>query len=259
MRAETQAAIAAARIAQALADSRIGADAVTSKGGIDLVTGADVACEDAVRAELLRAFPDYPVIGEERGGTPRDGAPYWLVDPICGTRTYASDIPLYCTNIALVEDGVVTAAAIGIGRSGEVLHAERGAGAWARDAAGEQRIAASDRSNALWFDGKTERAADVARRTILARRWYVSMFPSSIAYAYVATGRLSGILHFGPASPAQHGSVHTAAGCLVASEAGAFVTDADTGRPWALETTAFVLAATPELHRDLMELVEAVR
>src|SRR5678816_4711017 len=89
MREETVTAIRAVKLAQKIADSRAGADQITSKGGIDLVTAADVACEDAIRAELLRAFPDYPVIGEERGVDPVQGKPYWLVDPICGTRHYA--------------------------------------------------------------------------------------------------------------------------------------------------------------------------
>jgi fructose-1,6-bisphosphatase/inositol monophosphatase family enzyme len=73
MRQETEAAIRAARIAQQLADSRVGAEDVTSKGGIDLVTATDVACEDRIREELLRVFPEYPVIGEERGGEPVAG------------------------------------------------------------------------------------------------------------------------------------------------------------------------------------------
>jgi len=68
MRAETEAAIAAAKIALRITDSREGADIITPKVGIDLVTDTDVRCEDAIRAELLWRFPDYPVIGEERGG-----------------------------------------------------------------------------------------------------------------------------------------------------------------------------------------------
>src|SRR5262252_6762513 len=129
VRAETASAIRAVDIARSIVDGRVGAERVTSKGGIDLVTGTDIACEDAIREELLRAYPEYPVIGEERGGSPRLGSPYWLVDPICGTRTFASDIPLYCTNIALVENGEPTVAVVGVGKTGEVLYAERGRGA----------------------------------------------------------------------------------------------------------------------------------
>src|SRR5262249_7398947 len=156
MRPETEAAIRAAGIAQRLADSRGGADQVTSKEGIDLVTATDLACEDAIRAELTCAFPAYPVIGEERGGSPPLGAPYWLVDPICGTRPFASHVPLYCTNIALVEHDAVTVAAVGVGQTDEILYAERGVGAWMRTAAGEQRLVPGEHSHTVWISGTTE-------------------------------------------------------------------------------------------------------
>jgi fructose-1,6-bisphosphatase/inositol monophosphatase family enzyme len=261
VRAETAAAVRAARLAQRIADSREGANAVRVKQGIDIVTAADIACEDAIRAELTRSFPDFPVVGEERGGEPRAGAPYWLVDPICGTRCYASNVPLYCTNIALVENGEVTAAAIAIGRSGELLYAEKGSGA--RLIAGDLEpaqstaIAASTASNVLWVHGHGEAMADFVRRVWLADRWYVWMFTSTVGYAYLAMGRIAGIVHI--ARPAQHAEppVHTAAGCMIAAEAGATVTDLDSGEPWTLATRSFVIAAAPALHNDLDALVKA--
>jgi fructose-1,6-bisphosphatase/inositol monophosphatase family enzyme len=125
-----QTAIGIARLAVALADSRQGADDVQSKQDIDIGTAADLGVEDLIRTKLAEAFPDHHVIGEERGGIVRSESPYWLVDPICGTRCYAASLPLYCTNRALVENDVVTAAVVGIGRSDEILYAERGSGAW---------------------------------------------------------------------------------------------------------------------------------
>lgn len=254
MRLQTDAAIRAAGIAQRIADSRAGADQIKSKGGIDLVTATDVACEDAIRSELTRAFPDYPVIGEERGGTPSDGKPYWLVDPICGTRPFASNVPLYCSNIALVENGSVTVAAIGVGRTGEIVYAERDSGAWIRTALSEQRIGVADSSNTIWIDGKTEHAANVVRRAIVLNSWYVWLFSSTLSYVYAASGRISGILHFGKEKPIGHGSVHTAAGCFVAREAGAIVTDVDTGQPWRLSSRSHLVAASSSLHDQLLDL-----
>jgi fructose-1,6-bisphosphatase/inositol monophosphatase family enzyme len=49
-----------------------------------------------------------------------------LVDPICGTRNFASGIPLYCINVALVEDGLVTLAVVGDPAGDEVCVAELG-------------------------------------------------------------------------------------------------------------------------------------
>lgn len=254
LRRETETAIRAAGLAQVIADSRSGADQITSKGGIDLVTSADVACEDRIREELLHVFPDYPVVGEERGGDPVQGQPYWLVDPICGTRHYASNIPLYCHNIALVENGQVTAAAIGVGKSDEILFAEKGVGAWIRTSSGDRRLAVSDRSNAIWIDGGP-RAADIVRQAMLLKRWYVWMYSTTLSLAHLADGRIAGILHLGPPRVPRAGSVHFAAGCLVAAEAGAVVMDLETGQPWDLLTRSYLLASTPQVQQELMNLL----
>lgn len=99
-------------VAQALglANRGTGASEVVSKGGRDLVTATDIAIEDAVR-ELLTGALGRTVVGEERGGeAPADGSPYWLVNPICGTRNFASGTPLYCVNLAFVEGEQVTIA-----------------------------------------------------------------------------------------------------------------------------------------------------
>ena len=184
-------AIRVASRAIKLADAREGADEVTSKGGIDLVTNTDIMIEDLVRNELLKEFPDYAIVGEERGGSPSADRPYWLVDPICGTRPYASDVPLYCTNIALVENNTVTLAAIGLGKNGETVFAERGGGAFVHSNGENRSILASDKSNTLWLSGKGKQAANLVRNAMLARQWYIWQFSSSIAYPYVATGRMA--------------------------------------------------------------------
>ena len=256
MRAETEAALRAAEVAQKLSRSRAGADHHTSKGGIDLVTAADVACEDAIRRELLSAFPDYPVIGEERGGEPVGGRPYWLVDPICGTRMFASGIPLYCTNIALVESGRVTVAAIAVGDREEILYAERAQGCFHRTAHGERRVFAGDSSRTIYIDGKSEQVNEIVRRARQTGQWYVCMFPSTISYAYVAMGRLSALVHIGRPTAVQHGSVHSAAGCFAASESGAIVMDLATGKEWTLTTRSILVAATPDVHEEVRKVLE---
>src|SRR5258706_7572046 len=143
MRPETRTAIRAVGIAREIADSRDGAGQITSKGGIDLVTATDIACEDAIRAELARDFPEHAIVGEERGGTVVASKPTWLIDPICGTRPFASDVPLYCSNAALLEDGALTVAAVAVGQSDEIAWAERDGGAWLRTATDQRAVQAS--------------------------------------------------------------------------------------------------------------------
>jgi myo-inositol-1(or 4)-monophosphatase len=259
MRLETECAIRAVRIAQEIADSRRGSDRVSSKGGIDLVTDTDIACEDAIRAELLRSFPSYAVIGEERGGTPQDGHPYWLVDPICGTRNFASSIPLYCTNISLVEQGEVRLGVVGFGITKEIVYAEHNSGARLLNAQTEVRIQTGDSSHTIWLDGKTEQGAEVVKRALTSGRWYVVQFPSGLAYAYAACARLAAALQFSGSALSKppsrkYGSVHSAAGCFIAREAGAIVRDIHDGTDWKLSTSGFVIAGSERLYEELLSL-----
>src|SRR5260370_10408740 len=113
LRPVTLVAIGAVERALELARRRVGAADITAKEGRDLVTATDVAVEDAVRTMVGGAVGSL-VVGEERGGEPpADGAPYWLVDPLCGTRNFASGVPLYSLNLALVAGGHAPAAVLG--------------------------------------------------------------------------------------------------------------------------------------------------
>src|SRR5262245_8808497 len=106
-RPETQKAIEVVRGAMLLAAPGLRPPQTATKSERDVVMSIDLEVEDAIRQSLVEAF-GLPVIGEERGGqAPVDGKAYWLVDPICGTRNLASRVPLYCTNLALVESGQV--------------------------------------------------------------------------------------------------------------------------------------------------------
>jgi histidinol-phosphatase len=88
------------------------------------VTEADHAVEADVRARIAAAFPEHNILGEEEGlagsegGSPRPGAPTWVVDPIDGTHNYMAGIPIWALLVALrVDDrsvvGVCHAPALG--------------------------------------------------------------------------------------------------------------------------------------------------
>ena len=49
------------------------------------VTDADLAVEDAIRAQLRRHVPDDAVYGEEAGGNAGTSGRRWITDPISGT------------------------------------------------------------------------------------------------------------------------------------------------------------------------------
>jgi myo-inositol-1(or 4)-monophosphatase len=259
LRPETEAALAAVDVALELSGRRVDADQVTSKGKRDIVTGTDLAVEDAVRTTLLARYPDWTVVGEERGGEDAVGdRPYWLIDPICGTGNFASSLPLFSINLALVEDGRVTVAAVGDGGARDRFVAERGAGAFRVTPDGLTSLRVSDESLIVCASTARPRPSDghhhgaeFVRAALVADQWNVRIIGSNVVFPYLATGRMAGYAFFNRVGP-----MHTAAGCLLAEEAGARVTDFQ-GRPWTVETHQFVVAATPGLHQEILDLVGA--
>jgi inositol-phosphate phosphatase / L-galactose 1-phosphate phosphatase / histidinol-phosphatase len=75
--------------------------AVEDKADLTPVTVADRAAEAAMRALIEAHFPDHGILGEEFGRVREDAEFIWVLDPIDGTKSFISGVPLFGTLIAL--------------------------------------------------------------------------------------------------------------------------------------------------------------
>ncbi|MEJ8573837.1 histidinol-phosphatase [Microbaculum marinum] len=71
----------------------------------DPVTVADRAAEQAIRALVFATYPDHGLHGEEFGVVSGTGEYEWVIDPIDGTRSFVSGVPLWTTIIGLRHTG----------------------------------------------------------------------------------------------------------------------------------------------------------
>jgi inositol-phosphate phosphatase/L-galactose 1-phosphate phosphatase/histidinol-phosphatase len=79
--------------------------AVDDKADLSPVTAADRAAEAAMRRLIGERFPEHGIIGEEYGRE-HDAAEFvWVLDPIDGTKSFISGVPLFGTLIALARHG----------------------------------------------------------------------------------------------------------------------------------------------------------
>jgi myo-inositol-1(or 4)-monophosphatase len=83
----------------------LGVDNKTSLG-FDPVTEADRAAEVAMRRLIKTTFPQHGIVGEEFGDESPDAEYVWVLDPIDGTKSFISGLPLWGTLIALMHNGV---------------------------------------------------------------------------------------------------------------------------------------------------------
>jgi len=99
-------AIAAADAARRITRKhfRAGLD-ITSKRDRSPVTIADEETERCIRELILQRHPRHSVLGEEGGATDNDSEWRWVIDPIDGTKSFATGNPTFGTLIALLRDG----------------------------------------------------------------------------------------------------------------------------------------------------------
>ena len=79
--------------------------AVETKPDGTPVTDADRAVEQAVRAEINRAYPAHGIRGEEFPPERENAAFVWIIDPLDGTKEYIQGLPLFGFLLALAHRG----------------------------------------------------------------------------------------------------------------------------------------------------------
>jgi len=104
--------------------------AVEQKDDQSPVTRADREAEILLRQAIQAAFPDDAIHGEELDDHPGSSDYRWILDPIDGTKSFISGVPLYTTLVGVLYQqrpviGVISAPALG-----ELVHAAQGQGAW---------------------------------------------------------------------------------------------------------------------------------
>tara|TARA_R110002124_G_scaffold63350_48_gene173663 strand:- start:53275 stop:54093 length:819 start_codon:yes stop_codon:yes gene_type:complete len=116
----------------------------TKTSAIDLVTEADVATEEAIKAAIVQWMPEALFVGEESVAADpalldrlADAELAVVVDPIDGTANYAAGLPLFATMAAVVSKGETVAGIIYDPMGDDWVMGEKGGGAWLRRPAGE--------------------------------------------------------------------------------------------------------------------------
>lgn len=111
---------------------------------IDLVTEADVATEEVIKARIAQWMPEALFVGEETVaadpallGRLATADLAVIVDPIDGTANYAAGLPLFACMASVVSGGETVAGIIYDPMGDDWVMAEKGGGAWLRRPNGE--------------------------------------------------------------------------------------------------------------------------
>jgi myo-inositol-1(or 4)-monophosphatase len=263
--AEHALAIDLARRAGALQMAQYGHVRAEAKGRRDVVTEVDRACEALILDAVRGRFPGDALLAEESGahdGATGGGPPpandigrTWVVDPLDGTINYANGLPAFCVSIGLVVGGRAVVGVVFDPARGDLYEATIDGGTRRNGVPvtcpPRAALAECLATIVLPQRGWRRREHALARATRANR----ILGSSALALAYVADGRFDVFVQAGGLS-----AWDVAAAGLIASEAGATVTDL-AGGPWLdlARTTGHVavVAAAEPRHAELLRLLAA--
>ncbi len=170
--------------------------------GVDLkadaspVTIADCEAEDLLRRAIQGAYPGEAILGEEEGQT-GVGDARWVIDPIDGTKSFISGVPLYGTLLSYEVDGIPLLGVSYFPALDELVYAERGRGAFwnGRPCRVSERgtidgaVLSCGSHASMVKCGRADGLAALASRTMATRTW-----TDAYGHALVATGRIEAMI-----------------------------------------------------------------
>ena len=228
---------------------------INFKGRANVVTDVDLLAESAALQLLRDEYPDFSILSEESAPL-ETGSPYtWVLDPLDGSRNYASGIPHVSVVVALAMDGEVVLGVTYDPMRDELFTAERGKGAYLNGSP----ISVSPRKampecllgfDMGYVDEKAVLALDMVKALWPGMQSIRIMGSSALGLAYAACGRVDIYFHHHLAP------WDIASGLLLISEAGGAVVDRR-GEPASLES-ASVIASSPHLVDHFLSATEGL-
>lgn len=222
----------------------------TKEDELDLVSMADRAVEDMIRAEITATFPDDAILGEEGGA--QDGASglTWVIDPIDGTVPFLMGLPHWCVVLTLIEGERTHLGVIDVPVTGERFSARAGHGV-TLDGKRLSLDPSKRIDQGLVAVGASSRCepgpiAGIIRGLMEAGSMYYRNGSGANMLACVAAGRLAGYVE-----PAMN-PWDSLAGLLMIEEAGGII------HPYPADARlGLCMGAAPSVWDQLLQIVEA--
>lgn len=226
---------------------------VSKKGAIDLVTAADLESEQTIVETIRETFPKHAILAEESGELKGSDEGRWIIDPLDGTTNFAHNLGIYSVSIAFMHNDDIVVGIVFNPTNGELFTAIRGQGALLNG----HPIHVSTTTtvvDSLLVTGfpytVSSMAADLMARftqCLTAAQGIRRLGSAALDLCYVACGRFDGFWE------ENLKPWDTAAGVLIAREAGGLVTDF-TSTPFNINEKQ-ILASNGHIHQEMVTLL----
>jgi len=227
---------------------------INKKGAIDLVTEADTESEKIIIETIKAVFPDHSILAEESGLNNGDSEGKWIIDPLDGTTNFTHQLGLFAISIAFTLNGEVVVGVVLNPETGELFTAIKDNGAALNSkpikvskinkVSESLLITGFPYNHKKIFKALMSRFSDCLKASQGVRR----LGSAALDLCFVACGRFEGFWE------QNLNPWDTAAGALIAKEAGAVITDFS-NRPFDIYEKE-ILATNAKIHKEMLSLLE---
>lgn len=225
------------------------------KTSVDYRTKADVEAEKVIIKAIEAYFPEYNIFSEEHGHIQKRSQYTFIVDPLDGTNNFVLGIPIFTTSVALMRKKEIIYGVINHPISGDIYYALKGKGAFLNGAP----ISVNFKNNKTHSTISYSCGYMTSKERILNFESKLSKLPvgrilnlwaPTACYCRLACGKIEAIIND------KTELYDFAAGRLIATEAGAKITDF-LGDSFAKDDTAnkFLISNGTTLHSIIVNNV----
>lgn len=226
---------------------------IQKKNITDLVTSADIESEQAIIQTIRRRYPGHAILAEESGIRGGENDCQWIIDPLDGTTNFAHGVGIFSISIAFAFKQEIVTGIVLNPESGELFSAIKGSGAMLNgtpiQVSGSQIVQDSLLVTGFPYEVKPVLPELMIRfsHCLKAARGIRRLGSAALDLCFVACGRFDGYWE------ENLKPWDTAAGMLIATEAGARITDFS-DRPYRIDYNE-ILATNRQIHDEMLALL----
>ncbi len=227
---------------------------IQKKGAIDLLTESDTGSERVIIEKIRKVFPSHGILAEESGRQNEEAECVWIIDPLDGTTNFAHNLGFFAVSIAFAVKGNIVAGTVLNPVTGELFTAAEGEGAQLNGLPIHVSKTAT-LLDSLLVTGFPYDFKDILRNIkdrffncLQASQGVRRLGSASLDLCYTAAGRFEGFWE------ENLKPWDTAAGLIIAREAGALVTDFS-GNQFDVNKKE-ILATNGMIHQEMIKLLE---
>lgn len=220
----------------------------------DIRTGADKNSESIIIQTLQKKFPEFNIFSEECGSINNNSEYTFIIDPLDGSNNFVLGIPYFSVSIGLFKQNTAIMGVVYLPILDNIYHAKKGYGSFLNKSQifvnKESRMKKATISYSCGYINSFQYLEKIKQHLNKSHiKRILELWSPAAEFCLLASGKIEGIINN------KNDFFDYAAGKLIASEAGAKITDFSGKSEKDDKNNQFIISNGTKLHQELINVI----